>query len=283
MSITDILKAITSGLSQFTWLDAVDILIIAILLYNLIKLTRKTRAYGVLKGIGVLILASAVSQLLQLNTVSWVLDAFLKSGSIILVIVILFQSEIRHFLEKIGRGRSSITRTLFSESTADSQDRIKGIQVSIETMSKRHIGALIVVEQKTPLGDFIATGTEIDGLITGALLENIFEPNTPLHDGAVIVRGNRIAAAGCFLPLSDDTTIARELGTRHRASLGISSVSDSITIVVSEETGAISIARDGNLVRYIDSKTLTKTLEQLFLEKNSTPFLWLKRRDQNAE
>ena len=121
----------------------------------------------------------------------------------------------------------------------------------------------------------------MDGLLSGALLENIFEPNTPLHDGAVIVRGSRIAAAGCFLPLSDDMNLARELGTRHRAALGVSTVSDSVTIVVSEETGAISLARDGKLVRYIDAKALHDILEQLFLQKNTAPFFWTKRREKN--
>ena len=276
------LKALSSGLSQFRWLDALDILIIAILLYNLITLTKKTRAYGVLKGIAMLFVASIISQLLELNTLSWVLDAFLKSGSIIIVLVVLFQPEIRHVLERIGRSGKNITKALVDETSTDSEERVRGIQKSIESMSHRRVGALIVVEQKTALGDYISTGTEIDGLITGALLENIFEPNTPLHDGAVIVRGNRIAAAGCFLPLSDDTSIARELGTRHRAALGVSSLSDSVTIVVSEETGAISIAREGNLVRYIDSKALRDTLEQLFIQKNAAPFSWLKRRDSNA-
>ena len=137
---------------------------------------------------------------------------------------------------------------------------------------------LVVFERKTALGDIIHTGTLVDGVISGALLENIFEPNTPLHDGAVIVRGTRVIAAGCFLPLSDDLNLARELGTRHRAALGISTVSDSVTIVVSEETGAISIARDGKLVRYIDSKALQDLLESLFLQKTSTPFPWVKRR-----
>lgn len=136
-------------------------------------------------------------------------------------------------------------------------------------MARRRVGALIVIEQTVALGDIISTGTRIEGLISSSLIENIFEPNTPLHDGAVIVRNDTIVAAGCFLPLSDDVDIARELGTRHRAALGISGVSDSITLVVSEETGIISVAQDGKLVRYIDSKALKDLLDSIYQKDRS--------------
>lgn len=281
MSYDEVIKAISSGFAQFTWLDALDIIIIFLLLYKLIVWTKETRAYEVLKGIGLLFLCSVASQLLQLNTLSWLLDAFLKSGSIIIVLVVLFQPEFRRVLERLGRGRKSIGSALFDAATLSSVEMIQDVQRAILSMSRRRVGALIVVEQKTGLGDIINTGTPVDGLLSGALLENIFEPNTPLHDGAVIVRGSRVAAAGCFLPLSDDMNLARELGTRHRAALGVSTVSDSVTIVVSEETGAISLARDGKLVRYIDAKALHDILEQLFLQKNTAPFFWTKRREKN--
>ena len=281
MSYDEVIKAISSGFAQFTWLDALDIIIIFILLYKLIVWTKETRAYEVLKGIGLLFLCSVASQLLQLNTLSWLLDAFLKSGSIIIVLVVLFQPEFRRVLERLGRGGKSIGSALFDAATLSSVEMIQDVQRAILSMSRRRVGALIVVEQKTGLGDIINTGTPVDGLLSGALLENIFEPNTPLHDGAVIVRGSRVAAAGCFLPLSDDMNLARELGTRHRAALGVSTVSDSVTIVVSEETGAISLARDGKLVRYIDAKALHDILEQLFLQKNTAPFFWTKRREKN--
>lgn len=281
MSYDEVIKAISSGFAQFTWLDALDIIIIFLLLYKLIVWTKETRAYEVLKGIGLLFLCSVASQLLQLNTLSWLLDAFLKSGSIIIVLVVLFQPEFRRVLERLGRGGKSIGSALFDAATLSSVEMIQDVQRAILSMSRRRVGALIVVEQKTGLGDIINTGTPVDGLLSGALLENIFEPNTPLHDGAVIVRGRRIAAAGCFLPLSDDMNLARELGTRHRAALGVSTVSDSVTIVVSEETGAISLARDGKLVRYIDAKALHDILEQLFLQKNTAPFFWTKRREKN--
>ena len=281
MSYDEVIKAISSGFAQFTWLDALDIIIIFILLYKLIIWTKETRAYEVLKGIGLLFLCSVASKLLQLNTLSWLLDAFLKSGSIIIVLVVLFQPEFRRVLERLGRGGKSIGSALFDAATLSSVEMIQDVQRAILSMSRRRVGALIVVEQKTGLGDIINTGTPVDGLLSGALLENIFEPNTPLHDGAVIVRGSRVAAAGCFLPLSDDMNLARELGTRHRAALGVSTVSDSVTIVVSEETGAISLARDGKLVRYIDAKALHDILEQLFLQKNTAPFFWTKRREKN--
>ena len=281
MSYDEVIKAISSGFAQFTWLDALDIIIIFLLLYKLIVWTKETRAYEVLKGIGLLFLCSVASQLLQLNTLSWLLDAFLKSGSIIIVLVVLFQPEFRRVLERLGRGGKSIGSALFDAATLSSVEMIQDVQRAILSMSRRRVGALIVVEQKTGLGDIINTGTPVDGLLSGALLENIFEPNTPLHDGAVIVRGSRVAAAGCFLPLSDDMNLARELGTRHRAALGVSTVSDSVTIVVSEETGAISLARDGKLVRYIDAKALHDILEQLFLHKNTAPFFWTKRREKN--
>lgn len=281
MPYDEVIKAISSGFAQFTWLDALDIIIIFLLLYKLIVWTKETRAYEVLKGIGLLFLCSVASQLLQLNTLSWLLDAFLKSGSIIIVLVVLFQPEFRRVLERLGRGGKSIGSALFDAATLSSVEMIQDVQRAILSMARRRVGALIVVEQKTGLGDIINTGTPVDGLLSGALLENIFEPNTPLHDGAVIVRGSRIAAAGCFLPLSDDMNLARELGTRHRAALGVSTVSDSVTIVVSEETGAISLARDGKLVRYIDAKALHDILEQLFLQKNTAPFFWTKRREKN--
>ena len=270
MSFTSITKTLASGFSQFTLMDLLDIFIIAVLIYKLIVWTKETRAYEVLKGIGLLFLCSIVSQLLSLSTLSWLLDSLLTSGSIIIVLVILFQPEIRRVLEKLGRSGKRLGRAWFDASAMKSSELVHDMHVTILSLSHRRVGALIVFEQKTGLGDIVGTGTRIDGLLSGALIENIFEPNTPLHDGAVIVRGNMIVAAGCFLPLSDDLSVSRELGTRHRAALGVSSVSDSVTIIVSEETGAISIARDGKLVRYIDSKALHNALESLFLQTGST-------------
>jgi len=279
LSYNTITRALASGFSQISVLDLLDIAIIAVLIYKLIVWTKETRAYEVLKGIGLLFLCSIVSQLLSLTTLSWLLDSILTSGSIIIVIFILFQPEIRRVLEKLGRSGKRLGKGWFDASTMKSNALVHDMHVTILSLSHRRVGALIVFEQKTGLGDIIATGTRIDGILSGALVENIFEPNTPLHDGAVIVRGATLIAAGCFLPLSDDLSVSRELGTRHRAALGVSSVSDSVTIIVSEETGAISIARDGKLVRYIDSKALHNTLENLFLQPGAaSAFSWVKRK-----
>ena len=279
MSYNSITKALASGFSQFSILDFLDIIIIAVLIYKLIVWTKETRAYEVLKGIGLLFLCSIVSQLLSLTILSWLLDSILTSGSIIIVLFILFQPEIRRVLEKLGRSGKRLGGAWLDASNMQSAALIRDMQTAILSLSHRRVGALVVFEQKTGLGDIISTGTRIEGLLSGALIENIFEPNTPLHDGAVIVRGSTLIAAGCFLPLSDDLTVSRELGTRHRAALGVSSVSDSITIIVSEETGAISVARDGKLVRYIDAKALSNVLESLFLQTgNSSAFSWIKRK-----
>lgn len=283
MSYTTITKALASGFSQISVLDLLDIAIIAVLIYKLIVWTKETRAYEVLKGIGLLFLCSIVSQLLSLTTLSWLLDSILTSGSIIIVIFILFQPEIRRVLEKLGRSGKRLGKAWMDASSMRGSDLVRDIHSTILSLSHRRVGALIVFEQKTGLGDIIGSGTRIEGILSGALLENIFEPNTPLHDGAVIVRGSAIIAAGCFLPLSDDLSVSRELGTRHRAALGVSSVSDSVTIVVSEETGAISIARDGKLVRYIDSKALQNVLESLFMQTGSTSaFSWVKRKPEGS-
>ncbi|MEA5047731.1 MAG: diadenylate cyclase CdaA [Eubacteriales bacterium] len=279
MSYNSITRALASGFSQITFLDILDIVIIAVLIYKLIIWTRETRAFEVLKGIGLLFLCSIVSQILSLTTLSWLLDSILTSGSIIIVLVILFQPEIRRVLEKLGRSGKRLGKAWFDASAMKSGDLVRDMHAAILSLSHRRVGALIVFEQKTGLGDIVSTGTRIDGILSGALIENIFEPNTPLHDGAVIVRGSTLIAAGCFLPLSDDLSVSRELGTRHRAALGISSVSDCVTIIVSEETGAISIARDGKLVRYIDSKALNNILESLFVQTgNSTAFGWSKQK-----
>ena len=279
MSYNSIIKALASGFSQFSILDLLDIVIIAILIYRLIVWTKETRAYEVLKGVGLLFLCSIVSQLLSLTTLSWLLDSVLTSGSIIIVLFILFQQEIRRVLEKLGRSGKRLGKAWFVASGMQSAALIRDMQTAILSLSHRRVGALIVFEQKTGLGDIVSSGTRIDGILSGALIENIFEPNTPLHDGAVVVRGSTLIAAGCFLPLSDDLTVSRELGTRHRAALGVSSVSDSVTVIVSEETGAISIARDGKLVRYIDAKALSNILESLFLPAgSSSAFSWVKHK-----
>lgn len=275
MSFDEIINAIVSGFMQFTIWDALDIAIISFLLYKLIVWTKETRAYQVLKGFGILFVVYFVAQLLNMMALSWLLGALVQSG--IIVVVILFQPEIRRAFEHIGRGRL-FDKTIWTGLGAESPDTVRELQKAVQNMARRRVGALIVIEQSVALGDIIDTGTRIDGMVSSPLLENIFEPNTPLHDGAVIIRGNTILAAGCFLPLSEDVDLARELGTRHRAALGISAVSDSVTIVVSEETGIVSYSREGKLTRYVDSKALRDLLESLYTKEQSHTLAWLKRR-----
>ena len=276
----DVLKAITSGFAQVRPEDFVDIAIIAFFLYKLIILTKETRAFQLLKGIAFLFLAALISDLLQLQTLSWMLNSVLASG--IVVLVVLFQPELRRALEHIGRGKF-FSNGLLQGFKPEENEIVNEMQMAILSLAKRRVGALIVIEQRTGLGDIIATGTRIDGVISAPLIENIFEPNTPLHDGAVIIRDGVITAAACFLPLAEDIAVARELGTRHRAALGVSSISDSITIVVSEETGVISFAREGKLVRYIDQKALRDLLESIFVGKENAGTLNIFKRRAKHE
>ena len=278
MSIETIMKTIASGFTQFSFRDLVDILLITAMIYKLIVLTKGTRAYQVLKGVAIFFIVTVICELFELSTVNWMLGSVLVSG--IVVVVVLLQPELRRALEHLGRGT---TFERGSESIKSSTSIVNEIHRAMLSLSKRRVGALVVIEQKTGLEDIISTGTRIAGIITEQLLENIFEPNTPLHDGATIIRDKYIEAAGCFLPLFDDATVAKELGTRHRAALGVSAISDSVTIVVSEETGVISIARDGKIIRYIDSKALRDTLESIFAAEKEPAFAWLTRRNKNGK
>ncbi|MBQ2661044.1 MAG: diadenylate cyclase CdaA [Clostridia bacterium] len=283
MAFDVFLKTIGTGITQFRVADAIDIIIIAVLLYHLIVFTRETRAIQLVKGLAILLAVAFLSDLFQISTLNWLLNSILVSG--LIVVVVLFQPEIRRVLERIGRGRI-FELSLLGFDSPENLQIINEMQQAIQNLARRRVGALIVIEQKTGLGEVIGTGTRIDGLVSAPLLENIFEPNTPLHDGAVIIRGGMIVSAACFLPLFDDNrSVARELGTRHRAALGISSVSDSITIIVSEETGVISFARDGKLVRYVDEKALHNLLESIYTvdKKKNTIQQHLKLRSKHEK
>ena len=270
MSFEQIFNALKSGISQFGWNDLADILLVSFLIYKLLSWTKGSRAFEVLKGVGILLLCSAVSQLLSFYTISWVLDSFLQSGSIIIVLCILFTSEIRRALEKLGASGKSLGKLFSAPGQQNLSAMVEDLTATFLRLGRRRVGALVVFERKTGLEDIMATGTRIDGTVSGALLENIFEPNTPLHDGAVICRGPVITAAACFLPLSEETDVERTLGTRHRAALGVSAVSDCIVIVVSEETGTISIAQEGRLTRYISEAALKDVLSSILLKKESS-------------
>ena len=266
-----------SGLASFIF----DVLIITVFLYKILEWTKETRAYQVMKGIGLLFLFSVVARLLNLWTIYWVLNSILASGSIFIILFILFTPEIRRMLGRIGSNR--LSKLLRSTEETDSRRIVQDLKRSILHLSKRRVGALLVFERRSGLGDIAATGVSLNAEISGALIENIFEPNTPLHDGAVVIRGTTVVAASCLLPLSDDTKVARELGTRHRAALGVSSAADCVVIVVSEETGAISVAREGKLIRYLDEKALTDTLESLLVKNNEGFVLPWNRKKKEAE
>lgn len=251
-----------------TLADILDILIVAFLLYELLMLTRETRASAVLKGLAMLMLASWVSDLLGLTALNWVLRNVVNNGAVVLVI--LFQPELRKALEQIGRG--AIHKASATEEMEDNENIIREITNCMLTLSRRRVGALIVIEQRIGLKDIIETGTTLNSHISAALLENIFEPNTPLHDGAVVIRGSRIMAAACILSLSEGKGISRELGTRHRAALGITETTDAISLIVSEETGIISMAKGGRLTRHLDRAALEEVLTGLYHEKETS--LW---------
>ncbi len=257
------LEPLVNSLLAFTWRDALDIIIVAVILYWVIKLLAKTRAIRVLIGLGVILILARLFVVFDLKTASWLFNAILTAGAVL--IVILFQPEIRRALETLGRGKIF---TFASKSQIDVQKAeqvVEEISRAVLNMSKQKVGAILVFERKTGLGDVMESGTTLEADISSELIENIFYPNTPLHDGAMILRGEKILAAGCFLPLSDNKQIAQELGTRHRASLGVSEVSDAYVLVVSEEKGIISFVYDGVLKRYIDAKMLKEILSELYM------------------
>ena len=242
--------------------DVLDIFIVAYLIYKLLMLTKETRASAVLKGFVMLIAVSWISDLLGLTALSWVLQNVVSNGAVVLVI--LFQPELRKALEQIGRGAIR-ERAAGGESARI----VSEITHCMLNLSRRRVGALIVIEQRIGLKDVIETGTSLQSEISSALLENIFEPNTPLHDGAVVIRGDRIMAAACILTLSEGKGISRELGTRHRAAIGITETTDAITLIVSEETGIISMAREGRLTRHLDRAGLEQVLTSLYQPKEN--------------
>ena len=274
-----IITEIMNSLMYFSVRDVIDILLLTVVIYWLLKLTSKTRAMQVLKGLGVILLAAWVTDFLGLVGITWLLNYVLTAG--VLLIAIIFQPELRRALARLGRGRFDLN---LSQSTY-AQETVDNILKAVLNLSKKRVGALIVFERKTGLKDVIESGTRIGAEISSELLENLFFINSPLHDGAVIIREDRIEAAGCFLPLSDNKQIGQELGTRHRAALGVSEVSDSVTLVISEETGVISVAQDGSLIRYLDSKSIKDLLEDLYMVKQTGKYrgLRIKRKGREKE
>lgn len=246
---------------NFRFNNIIDILIIAVIVYNTYKLVKQTRAEQLAKGLVVLLVVTKLSGWFKLYTLRWLLDWVLGAGLIALVVI--FQPEIRRGFEFIGRSKL-IGSKLKLMDEGEVNPVIEEIVQACASLSRQKIGALIVIQRKTGLGEVIETGTQIDGLVSMGLLINIFIPNTPLHDGAVIIDREVIKAAACFLPITDNNRLSKDLGTRHRAALGISEKSDAFVIVVSEETGGISTCESGEISRFLDPDTLRKKLLDIY-------------------
>ena len=254
----------------------VDIGLVTFVIYKIIMLVKDTRAWQLIKGIIFILVAAELSKVLKLNTIAYILNYTISVLTIALVVV--FQPELRSILEQIGRSRF---KDLFSIEKSSRKVKttamIEEIVKACAEMSKTFTGALIVIERETKIGEAIKTGVQLDADVTCELLINIFWPNTPLHDGAVIIRDNKIKAAACFLPLTDNPNLSKELGGRHRAALGITEISDAIAIVVSEESGKISYALNGGLTRNLTPDMLRKALSKNLLENvnvNKKLTLW---------
>ncbi len=259
-----VMNYITGFIQVFKLSDLIDISILAVVIYQLMKVIRETRAMQLLKGIALLLLMLLLSDWLNLTAINYILGNTVQVG--VFAIVVIFQPELRNVLERVGRSKAGKLMDIFSGAN-DGEKALKVIDElceAAENLSRTKTGALIVIERQTKLGDVIRTGSIINADMSAPLLENIFVPNTPLHDGAVIVRDDRIYVAGCLLPLTSNSNLSLELGTRHRAALGISEASDAMVIVVSEETGKISIAINGTLTRNLDRNSLNKALVRVF-------------------
>lgn len=244
----------------------VDVGVVGYLLYRLFIFIRGTRAVQLINGIVILLAAFQVSRWLNLYTLNWVMEKAIVVAAVALPIV--FQPELRRALEQIGRGRLIPTTTFTEMGVEDIGRVIDQVVKAAEIHSRTRTGVLIVLERRTKLGDYTDTAVQMDALVTWELLTNIFIPNTPLHDGAVVARGSRIIAAGVWLPPAEATVLSSELGSRHRAAIGVTEHSDAVAVVVSEETGIISVANGGRLVRNLDEKSLRENLTALLIDKS---------------
>lgn len=251
--------------------DVVEIIIIAFILYYFLLWVKNSRAWALMRGLLVVFVFLMIAALLQMNTILWLANKLFSVA--VIALVIIFQPELRHALEHLGRTNffaRFFSRNMQKESPDDYTEKTTNeIVKACFEMSKAKTGALIVIERETPLNEYIRSGIALDSLLSSQLLINVFEHNTPLHDGAVIVRGNRIVSATCYLPLSDNYRLSKDLGTRHRAAVGVSEASDSITVVVSEETGNVSLAVGGMLHRNVDADFLREKLNNLVISSNS--------------
>ncbi len=248
------------------WQDVVDILVVAFIIYQIFLLIKGTRAVQILIGLAVIFLAFLIARKVELLTLHWILNSFLSS--VILVIIILFKTEIRRVLAQVGR--SPFVRT-----PAETLQTIEEIIKAAVYLSSHLTGALIVMERQTGLNDYVRTGTLIDARVSWELLVSIFHTQSPIHDGAVIIQNSKVTAAGCYLPLTRNTKVSKSFGSRHRAALGLTDEADSAIVVVSEETGRISVAINGRFTRGLDSTTLKRVLQTLFAQEKGRRAFWL--------
>lgn len=265
-----------SVIRNFNLVDIIDILVVAYIFYHAMRLVRETRAMQLVKGIGAVLLIYFIAIIAEMSTLQFIIYNVLASG--VVVIAVVFQPELRKALEQLGRTKLS-TLGKYGVSAEDllrrTTEMIDAVCAAASYLSARKTGALIVIEREIKLGEIIKTGTAVDSTPSMELIANLFFPNAPLHDGAVVIRDGRVVAAGCFLPLSTNMEIGRELGTRHRAALGMSEVSDAVVVVVSEETGAITVAMDSRLQRGLSQKNLQlllgAKLQGAATEEDATP------------
>ncbi len=255
----DFFNFILNNLKTFNPItDTLDILLVTYVIYVAIQFLKQTRAAPLIKGLALLAGVTVLANLLKMNVTSFIIRSLLEFG--VLVLVIIFQPELRAVLERMGRGNIGRLGALFTPENerrdAQRREEAKSIVEAAMDMSRTRTGALIVIEGRTHLGDIAKSGTELDALISSDLIKNVFYPKSPLHDGALILREGRMFAAGCVLPLTQNISLSRELGTRHRAALGLSEVADCLVVVVSEETGKVSTAQNGVMVRDLDADTL---------------------------
>ena len=266
-NIVEYIKSLQSNPFELVSL-IIDLALVIFLLYCFVRVVKGSRAWQLIKGIVLLVLATWVSGLLNLKILNWILTGIMNLG--VIAIIVIFQPELRRALEQLGTNKLTKFFGIDKDVSTKTKEDIYKIVIAATELSKTKTGALIVIERDIKIQDIIATGIPMDADVSPQLLVNIFEPKTPLHDGAVIISGNKIAAAACVLPLADDNDIAKELGTRHRAAIGISKESDSIVVVVSEETGKISIAKDGTLIADLREDVLKKILISKVVTKRFT-------------
>ena len=265
-NITSLLQSLSTIVAGITFTDILDIVIVSFCVYKILGFIRRSRAQQLAQGIVLILVVFIASDLLNLYALNWILSKIISVGIIALVVV--FQPELRRGLEYLGRGRLGKIIAGKEEPVERSATAVvDAIVASLDHFASIKEGALIIIEKQTALSDIAESGTILNAEISAELLENIFYVGSPMHDGAVIIRGDRVYAAGCVLPLTGNQNLSKDLGTRHRAAIGVSEVSDALVLVVSEETGIISMAEDGKITRFLDLKTVEKTLLSYYINK----------------